>query len=176
MVTISPVRPVPTIVARRIDGGHTAEVEPLERLLADRDLTRLLVEYCALVDFGQAERIADLFTAEGVWESSDGVRMEGQDAIRAGFGRRQGISRRSARHVITNLALDVDSPQAARGRCYLINYRHDSAGGVAEVPAPVDHPKFVGEYHDRFVHTADGWRFAHRRFDLGFVRPPSRGN
>jgi hypothetical protein len=146
-------------------------VEPLERLLHERELTRLLVEYCALVDFGQAERIADLFVPHGVWESSDGVLMAGQDAIRAGFVRRQGITRRSARHVITNLSLDVDTAEAARGRCYLINYRHDSASGAAEVPAPVDHPKYVGEYHDHFVRTPEGWRFAHRRFDLAFVRP-----
>ena len=97
-------------------------------------------------------------------------------AIRAGFGRRQGISRRSARHVITNLALDVDSPRRGPGPLLPDQLPPRLAGGVAEVPAPVDHPKFVGEYHDRFVRTADGWRFAHRRFDLGFVRPPSRGN
>lgn len=147
-------------------------MDALDVLVVERDLHRLLVEYCALVDFGEAERIADLFTADGVWESSDGVVMDGQAAIRAGFGRRQGIRRRSARHVITNLWLDVASADAASGRCYLINYRHDSPSGEAEVPAPVDHPKYVGEYHDRFVRTPDGWRFAHRRFDLGFVRPP----
>ena len=157
-------------MAQRLGDGHTAGVESLERLLHERELTRLLVEYCALVDFGQAERIADLFVPHGVWESSDGVQMAGQDAIRAGFARRQAITRRSARHVITNVALDVEGDEAARGRCYLINYRHDSPSGAAEVPAPVDHPKYVGEYHDHFVRTDEGWRFAHRRFELGFVR------
>ena len=162
-------------MARPGGEGHTAGVDSVERLLAERDLTRLLVDYCALVDFGEAERVADLFTVDGVWESSDGVVMDGRDAIRAGSARRQGASRRAARHVITNLWLDVGSADAARGRCYLINYRHDSPSGMAEVPAPIDHPKYVGEYHDRFVRTADGWRFAHRRFDLGFVRPPKGG-
>ena len=144
-------------------------MDPVARLLAERACERLMTDYTRFVDFGEASRIADLFVADGVWEA-EGVRMDGQDAIRAGFAARQGVSRRTSRHVCTNVAVDVVSPDAATGLSYLINYRHDSRSGTAEVPAPVDHPKFVGEYHDRFVHTADGWRFAHRRCDLAFVR------
>ena len=144
-------------------------MDPIARLLAERACERLMTDYTRFVDFGEAGRIADLFTADGIWEA-DGVQMVGRDAIRAGFSARQGVERRTSRHVCTNVAVDVLGPHEARALSYLVNYRHDSRSGTAERPAPVDHPKFVGEYHDRFVHTADGWRFAHRRCDLAFVR------
>lgn len=144
-------------------------IDPVARLLAERACERLMTDYTRFVDFGEAARIADLFTADGIWEA-DGVQMVGRDAIRAGFSARQGVERRTSRHVCTNIAVDILTPDEATALSYLVNYRHDSRSGAAERPAPVDHPKFVGEYHDRFVRTDAGWRFAHRRCDLAFVR------
>ena len=95
--------------------------------------------------------------------------MVGQDAIRAGFSRREAVTRRQSRHICTNVLIDVDGDQA-NGLCYLVNFRHDSLTGTAESPAPSGIPKFVGEYHDEFVRTEDGWRFATRRFELAFLR------
>ena len=143
--------------------GHDA----LTKLLDERACERLVIDYTHFVDFGEAARIADLFTDDGVWEA-DGVRMDGRDAIRAGFGARQGVTRRTSRHVCTNLAVTLTGPDEATGLSYLVNYRHDSKTGTAELPAPVGHPKFVGEYHDRFVRTPDGWRI--RRRSTTFMR------
>ena len=148
--------------------------DALTRLLDERACERLVIDYTHLVDFGEAARIADLFTEDGVWEA-EGVRMEGRDAIRAGFGARQGVTRRTSRHVCTNLAITLAGPDDATGVSYLVNYRHDSASGVAELPAPAGLPKFVGEYFDRFVRTPDGWRIAHRRCTLAFVRARGAG-
>lgn len=141
------------------------------QLLDERACERLIIDYTHLVDFGEAARVADLFTTDGVWEAG-GVRMEGQDAIRAGFLARQHVARRTSRHVCSNLAVTRTGPDEATGLSYLVNYRHDAASGVAERPAPAGVPKFVGEYHDRFVRTPDGWRIAHRRCELAFVRAP----
>ncbi|MEM7342293.1 MAG: nuclear transport factor 2 family protein [Actinomycetota bacterium] len=143
--------------------------EAMQRLIDERACARLVIRYTHLVDFGDAPSIADLFTADGVWRT-DEFAMEGQHAIRAGFERRQGVTRRQSRHVCTNVIIDVNGDEAT-GLCYLVNYRHDSTTGVAEKPAPADVPKFVGEYHDRFVRTAAGWRIADRYCDIAFVRP-----
>lgn len=149
-------------------------MDDLARLLIERHCERLIADYARCVDFGEAARIADLFTVDGVWEAGD-VRMDGRDAIRAGFSRREGVTRRVSRHVCTNVAVDVVSDDEARGLCYLINYRHDRWDGEDPgAPSPAGHPKFVGEYHDRFRRTPEGWRFFHRRCTLGFMRPPSR--
>jgi hypothetical protein len=142
-------------------------------LMADeRACERIIALYCHYVDFGEAPRIADLFTTDGVWKS-DEVTMDGQDEIRAAFTRRQGVTRRQSRHLCTNVVIDVDGDEAT-GLCYLVNYRHDSESGVAEHPAPTEVPKYVGEYRDRFVRTTGGWKFAERLVDMAFVRPKKR--
>ena len=142
--------------------------DDLQRLLDERAIERLIAVYCHLVDFGDAPAIADLFVAEGRWTSAE-VDMDGQDQIRAGFTRRQAVTRRQSRHLCTNVVVDVDG-DTATSLCYLVNYRHDSQTGVAESPAPAGLPKYVGEYRDRFVRTPDGWRFSERRFELAFLR------
>jgi hypothetical protein len=149
-------------------------MDDVGRMLIERSCERLVFDYAAFVDFGEASRIADLFTVDGVWEG-EGLRMEGQDAIRSGFSRRQGVTRRVSRHVCTNVAIDVLTDDEARGLSYLINYRFDRReGDDPSLPVPAGHPKFVGEYRDRFVRTPAGWRITHRDCHLAFVRPPSR--
>lgn len=141
----------------------------LQQLLDERACEALITEYTHLVDFGNAPGIADLFTDDGVWRSDD-FAMNGRDEIRAGFERRAGVTRRQSRHVCTNIAVTVDG-DTATGLCYLVNYRHDSETGQAEKPAPAGVPKYVGEYHDQFVRTDDGWKFVDRYCSMTFVRP-----
>ncbi len=149
-------------------------MDDLARLVIERACERLITDYARFVDFGNAARIAELFTEDGVWEGP-GTRMEGREAIRAGFWKREGVMRRVSRHVCTNVAIEVLGPGEARGLSYLVNYRYDRRDGEdATAPAPAGAPKYVGEYHDRFVRTPGGWRFAERVCTLAFVRPPSR--
>jgi hypothetical protein len=156
--------------ARSDHQQHREAMTPLDRLLIERSCERLVNDYCRFVDFGEAARMAELFTEDGEWISAGGS-MRGRAELLAAFGARQELGRRTSRHVCTNVSIDVLNPHQAVGLCYLINYRHDAAeDGPAMVPAPIDHAKFMGEYHDRFVHTADGWRFASRRCDLAFLR------
>ena len=151
----------------------TSDDHALLAALADeRSIGRLMTDYTRFVDFGQAERIAELFTEDGVWEGP-GVRMDGQDEIRRFFSDRAAVTRRTSRHVITNVAIDLLSADTARALSYLVNFRHDSRGEVT-LPVPADVPKYVGEYNDQFVRTADGWRFHERVFVNAFLRTPQR--
>ena len=109
-------------------------MDDLERLLAERACERLIVEYCRLVDFGEAARIADLFTEDGVWSGVDLV-LDGREEIRAWFVKRQGLERRVSRHICTNIGVDVLSPDEARSVCYLVNYRHDRRAGDETSPS-----------------------------------------
>lgn len=143
---------------------------PTDRLLAERACERLMVDYARFVDFGEARKVASLFTEDGWWEAEGGLRMAGRAEILAGFGRREGVTRRQSRHVCTNLWVDVHGADESIGGCYLVNYRHDSRTGAAEKPAPMDLPKFVGEYLDRYVRTPEGWRIASRLCSMAFVR------
>lgn len=144
-------------------------MDDFERMVAERACERLIVEYCRRVDFGDAGRIADLFTEDGIWSGVDLV-LTGRAEIREWFVRREALSRRVSRHVCTNVGVDVVAADEARSICYLINYRHDRREGDDAMPVPADVPKFVGECRDHFRRTPDGWRFAQRHVDVAFVR------
>jgi uncharacterized protein (TIGR02246 family) len=144
--------------------------EGMNRLIAERACERLMYQYARFVDRGEAARVADLFTEDGVWTAADGRSMDGQDQIRAAFSARQALTRRLSRHVITNVLIDVGSDTEASGTAYLVNYRHDGTGDTVERPGPARHPKFVGDYHLGFRSLDGEWRIARLRFDLLFLR------
>jgi hypothetical protein len=139
----------------------------LERLVIEAACTRLIHAYCRFIDFGEAGRVGDLFSVDGVWEGADRP-MEGRAAIVAGFAPLSSSTRRVMRHLCTNVTIDVVDADEARGLTYWVNYRgrlgHDEA-----LPVPSGPPAFAGEYHDRFIRTADGWRIAHRKANVAFA-------
>ena len=138
-----------------------------ERMLIERECERMVTLYCHYVDHGEAERIAELFAKDGVWRSPE-VTMNGEDELRRGFRARQQNQKRRSRHLCSNLLIDVIDADNAKGCVYLTLYRHD--GGEDRAVAPLPGPQIVGEYRDRFVRTADGWRFAERGIEVSFLR------
>jgi uncharacterized protein (TIGR02246 family) len=148
----------------------TTTNEDVARLLDERACERLVYDYARAVDSGQAAKIADLFTEDGVWTGANGHSMNGRAELLASFSGRQALTRRLSRHVMTNVAVDIESEDRATGIAYLINYRHDSESDVAEPPGPARNPKFVGDYHLEFQRVDGVWRIATLRFDLVFLR------
>ncbi len=145
----------------------------VERLLIERECERLVTLYCHYVDHGEAARIVDLFSVDGVFTAPGVVTLSGRGELEEGLGQRQERSAtRTARHVCNNLLIDVLDEDNATGVVYVTVYRHDrkkaeSAGAVA----PIGLPLMVGEYRDRFVRTDGGWRIAHREVAASFSRP-----
>ncbi|MCW2993750.1 MAG: nuclear transport factor 2 family protein [Conexibacter sp.] len=145
------------------------EAEALRALLDARACERLLVEYVRRVDFGEAASLADLFVEDGVWEA-EGLVLDGREAIRAHFLQRQGVVRRVSRHMVTNVAVDVDG-DAASGLAYFANFRVDRAEGDLSLPVAAGLAKYTGEYVCAFARGAEGWRFARLHVDVTFLRP-----
>lgn len=145
-------------------------MDGLERLTIERACERLVTTYCHLVDHGEASRIADLFTDEGVW-AAPGVEMKGRAQLAGGFKQREAQAERMSRHVCNNFRCDVIDADHAEGVVYLTLYRHD--GDPERVVSPLVGPVIVGEYRDRFERTADGWRFARRDMVASFVADES---
>jgi ketosteroid isomerase-like protein len=139
-----------------------------ERLLAERECERLIMVYSHLIDGGEAERVAELFADDGVWES-ESRRADGRAEIRGLFRRRQSKVQRTSRHVCTNIVVDVVSATEAVGLTYYTLYRYE--GGEGSTKAPLNGPVMIGDYRDRFVLTSEGWRFSHRRASAAFVQP-----
>ncbi len=142
-------------------------MDDLKRLLIERECERLVTRYCHLVDHGDAERVAELFSADGVWKGP-GALMEGNEQVRKGFAMRQANTGRMSRHVCNNLLVNVIDEDHAEGVVYLTLYRHD--GDPERRTSPLEGPAMVGEYRDRFVRTDDGWRIAERAIRVSFVR------
>lgn len=142
-------------------------MDDLSRLLAERACEQLVITYAELIDFDKAELVADLFIPNGVWES-DKSRKVGEDRIRKDFGIRQRRMPRVSRHVCTNISITVISDEEATGLTYFTLYRDDVRSGSKF--ARLSAPTMLGEYHDRFVLTEAGWRFASRKVKTTFLR------
>jgi hypothetical protein len=142
-------------------------MDDLQRMLIERECERLVTAYCHYVDHGEAGRVAELFTEDGLWTGGR-VTMKGREELAAGFGRRQADSNRMSRHVCQNFLCDVIDEDHATGVVYLTLYRHD--GDPARKISPLMGAELVGEYRDTFLRTKKGWRIAERRIVVSFVR------
>jgi hypothetical protein len=141
-------------------------MDDVEQLAAERACEALITAYTHHVDdFRERARVHELFTVDGIWES-DEARLEGRDQITTFFSKDGGP--RKSRHISSNVAVDVTGPDSAEGLSYFTLYRH--LGEKPRVPDLDNQPVILGHYTDRFQRTSDGWRIAHRRADVGFVR------
>ncbi len=141
-------------------------MELQQRIEIERECERLVTRYCHLIDHGEAARVVDLFTDDGVW-AGPGVKMEGREQIGKAFAARQAQAGRMSRHVCQNFLCDVLDEDRAEGVVYLTLYRQD--GEAARAVSSLTGPQMVGEYRDRFVRTEAGWRIAERRTLVSFL-------
>jgi ketosteroid isomerase-like protein len=148
-------------------------MDDLARLVAERACERLLIEYVRRVDFGEAASLADLFVEDGIWEA-EGLVLDGREAIRTHFLRRQGVIRRVSRHFVTNITVDVDEAgETARALSYFFNLRVDRPDGELGLPVEARLPKYTGEYHTTFRREGGEWRLEHLRVKVTFLRAPT---
>ena len=136
---------------------HTT-MTPLDRLLAEQDIARLLTRFGLLNDEADWPSVAAMFTADARFvRPAGGDALVGRDAIRAAFESRPP---RKSRHLITNILVDVKSANEATARCTLVLYA--APAGASEAASPA----LIGGFNDRLVREVDGWKFAER---VGFL-------
>lgn len=124
------------------------------RRAAEHDCARLIALYANLNDEARWEEVAALYAEDGVMyrPTAPDQGVEGREAILAAFKARPP---RTTRHVCSNVVIEVETETTARGTSAMLLFTGDGA-------------PLVGSFHDRFVLTADGWRFAERRGSLLF--------
>lgn len=127
---------------------------PDDRRAAEHDCARLIALYANLNDEARWDEVAALYAEDGVMfrPTAPDAGVEGRDAILAAFKARPP---RTTRHVCSNVVIDVESDKTARGSSAMLLFTGEGA-------------PLVGSFHDRFVRTAEGWRFAERRGSLTF--------
>lgn len=136
-----------------------------ENQAAQRACEALITRYTHIADFGPGSDMPSIFTDDGVWTSGE-ESYEGRDDLGAFFGRDKGHAK--SRHVSSNVAVTVTAEDEAEGLSYFTLYRYTKE--KPRVPDLDDQPVILGEYHDRFRRTPEGWRIASRRAEVGFVR------
>ncbi len=125
-----------------------------ERHAIEADCARLIALYANLNDEARWEEAAALYAPDGLMTrpTAPDAPIVGQDAILAAFRARPP---RITRHVCSNVVIDVESADTARGTSAMLLF--------TGAPGPL-----VGSFHDRFVRTPQGWRFSERRGTLLF--------
>jgi uncharacterized protein (TIGR02246 family) len=130
-------------------------VTDLDRLLAEREIERMIVAYAAANDSGDWDKVAAAYAEDGRMSrpTAPDDFIEGREAILAAFRARPP---RASRHIVANIRVDVDG-EAATATSQILLF---TAAGQ---------PPLVGTYQDRLVRTPQGWRFAERRGSLDFA-------
>ncbi|MGE4431862.1 MAG: nuclear transport factor 2 family protein [Sphingobium sp.] len=125
-----------------------------QRQSIEQECARLIALYANLNDAARWEEVAALYADDGrmARPTAPDDWVEGRAAILAAFTARPP---RTTRHVCSNVVIDVLSDTEARGESAMLLFTADTASKA-------------GSFHDRFVLTGEGWRFAERRGSLTF--------
>ena len=131
---------------------------PLDRLLAENEIERLVKRFALLNDEADWSAVAAMFVDEGRFvRPAGGDPIVGRQAIHDSFASRPP---RVSRHLITNIIVDVTSPDEATSRCAMLLYTAPAGETTAVGPA------LIGGFRDRLARTAAGWHFVER---IGFL-------
>ena len=130
-------------------------------------LSRLVTEHAWRVDNGRADTLHELYIDEGELMLPPGP-VRGREALLE-WGRQivDNTSWKTIRHVCGNMRFVYDGENAASGTTVLTVYM--IAGEQPSTTVPFN----VGEDHDRFLRTGQGWRFASRKWVELFARGDS---
>ncbi len=123
----------------------------LEDRLAIDDL---FVRYTTALDRGDVETVVDCFTADAALESPVIGKIAGSEAIRA-FAERFAVQRGGGtqfRHMVTNIAAEIDGDKADATAYLFVLITHD--GKSRSLPP--------GRYECEAVKEGNTWRFSRR--------------
>jgi ketosteroid isomerase-like protein len=124
---------------------------------------RLSVAFANNIDRRDYPAVLDLFAEDAVLDRL-GTIIRGKSALSAWLESRPDDI--LTRHICTNIDIVQNGPAAAEGRTYFTFYK---APATADIVA-IDGPETIGEYHDSFILTAQGWKILKRKIILIFQR------
>jgi hypothetical protein len=153
-------------------------VNDVERLLAIKDCERLTYQYCRFADLGEAGRLGEVFTEDGLFETP-GMSLRGRSEISRTFAHRAALTGLQTLHLCTNIDIQVLYDFTARRWVYLCLFRRWRATDSAE-PVPITTPSLVAVYEDQYALANSRWliesRVQHAVFadpdDTGWTPPP----
>jgi hypothetical protein len=134
----------------------------VERIEIERACERLVYAYSRALDLGDMSAAADFFTENGSMSRpmAPSQVIQGRETIRASLLTRPKTL--LTKHLATNVVIDVESRDTARGISYLTMIATTPPQG-AEPPFVSQGPLYFGQFLDRFVREHSEWKFLERR-------------
>ncbi len=129
-----------------------------ERLKIEQECRDLVTKLNHYNDHRRAEDAVTLFADDGCWIRR-GRPVRGTTELLASF-KRGGTQ--VNRHIGTGTLITVQDENHAEGVTYYMALHHDPGTPNPTLPLPFEPPTTMGEWHDKFVRTPQGWRFAER--------------
>lgn len=139
-----------------------------ERRRIEHDCRNLVMAVAQHGDHGRLADAAAQFAEDGVWQRG-GKPWAGREGVVASYSVIPATQ--FTRHMSANSLITIVDPDHAEGVTYYVAYHHDPGTPEIKLPLPLDPPFSMGEWHDRFVRTAEGWRISHRETRRLFQRP-----
>ena len=131
--------------------------------------SKLCNQFAVFNDAGHHEDLVALFIDEGRYArpmDSENFIL-GKEAILASFKARP--QDKVFRHLITNVVIDVTGPKTAQGLCYVTLFSGSTNNPAEKFGLKANAAVLIGEYHDEFILTEQGWRFSQRGGRLIFT-------
>lgn len=137
-----------------------------QRTAIEQQCRDLIIAATQYGDHGKAEKAAALFAKDGT-RRRGGRTFTGQGQITESY--REGSPTQVGRHMNGGTLVTVLDDDHAESVTYYLAISHDPGAADAQSPLPLS-PFSMGEWHDTFVRTEDGWRFASRATKRIFER------
>ena len=133
---------------------------------AARQIENLLYRYAELIDAGDFEGLAALFSEAEIYAPAHDTVFRGADQVAAMYRASTRLyadtGTPKTRHIISNAIIEFaeQAGQATARSCYTVMQATDALPLQAIIS---------GRYHDRFQASAQGWQFARREMHVDLI-------
>lgn len=138
--------------------------EKLAELLDIEEIRNLRFQYAHYLDGNDIDKLDQVFSADATVVVTVGS-MHGIDEIRSGLREAFKLYDRDQQgsypfvHAVTNHWVKLTGPDAAEGRCYLLDFE------TARKPDP-NPLLLLGLYHDKYKRIDGAWRITHTSLEV----------
>ena len=120
----------------------------------------LSLQFGRLQDERRHDKLADLMTVDAIY-----VRLGEELKVDEFIAWVKTTPPNKTRHFVTSTSFSVIEKKLAKGITYYTLYLY---GGDEDTPYPLEGPFVVGEYHEEFALTENGWRIGRREARIIF--------
>ena len=134
-----------------------------EELASIEACRALILEFAARIDSSQTHTLGELMTADCSFArpTVPDVVIEGREAILAAFAKRPATM--VTQHLNLNIRVTLTGPDTAESHSVVMLFIANSADELIPGKGRKAGSPLLGTWSDKFVRTAQGWRFSARR-------------